>query len=63
MAAGAARMVLDHELSGERLFHEVEELRQIRIWPTMRERMKNSQIRKLAERAATAGRSGGRTVE
>ncbi len=48
VAAGAARMVLDHELSGARLFHEVEGLR---AEPEELRRMR-TQVRQFAKPGA-----------
>jgi len=51
--AGAARMVLDSDLSGERLFHEVEQLRNNpETLAAMRQRVRQFARPGAAERAA-----------
>ncbi len=51
--AGAARMVLDHEMSGERLFREVENLRgNVSDLDRMRENVRQFAHPAAAERAA-----------
>jgi UDP-N-acetylglucosamine--N-acetylmuramyl-(pentapeptide) pyrophosphoryl-undecaprenol N-acetylglucosamine transferase len=53
VAAGAARMVLDSEMSGERLFHEVEQLRgNPEMLVAMRQRVRQFARPGAAERAA-----------